>query len=302
MIPIILDTDPGIDDAAAITLALKSPAIDVRLITTVVGNVAVDKTTANALRLVEFLEMDVPVAKGASQPLLREHEDSSHIHGASGMGGYEFPELSKEPIEMNAVEAMKQTLEQAGEPITIVAIGALTNVALLIKEYPEVLHHIKEIIIMGGALGAGNVNSAAEFNIYTDPHAAKIVFDAQLPLVMIGLDITTATVVKKEALMEVKEINDLGHLLYSLFANYNSGSIEGGIEAHDLSAIYYLIHPEKAKTKDYSIDIAVEGPAMGATVADVQGIHHPNQKNCTVGLAFESLDHFNEWFIETVKT
>lgn len=301
MIPIILDTDPGIDDAAAITLALKSPAIDVRLITTVVGNVAVDKTTANALRLVEFLEMDIPVAKGASEPLLREHEDSSHIHGASGMDGYQFPELKTEPIGLNAVEAMKQTIEESDESITIVAIGALTNVALLIKEYPEVLHNVKEIVIMGGALGAGNVNSAAEFNVYTDPHAAKIVFDAEVSLIMIGLDITLQTVVKQEALMEVKEANELGHMLYSLFANYNSGSIEGGIEAHDLSAIYYLIYPEKAKTKEYYINVVVEGPAMGATVADVQGIHYPRQKNCAVGLAFESLDHFNEWFVETVR-
>lgn len=301
MIPIILDTDPGIDDAAAITLALKSPAIDVRLITTVVGNVDVEKTTMNALRLVEFLEMDVPVAKGASEPLLREHEDSSHIHGASGMAGYEFAEITTQPIEINAVEAMKKVIEESAEQITIVAIGALTNVALLIKEHPEILHNVKEIVIMGGALGAGNVNSAAEFNIYTDPHAAKIVFDAEVPLVMIGLDITTSTVVRKEALMEVKETNDLGYMLYSLFANYNSGSIEDGIEAHDLSAIYYLIHPEKAEMKDYYIDVAVDGAAMGATVADVQGIHHPGQKNCTVGLAFESLDHFNDWFIETVK-
>lgn len=301
MIPIILDTDPGIDDAAAITLALKSPSIDVRLITSVVGNVDVDKTTDNVLRLVEFLEIDVPVAKGASKPLIREHEDSSHIHGASGMAGYEFPAIIKKPLKINAVEAMKQTLEEADEPITIVAIGALTNVALLIKEYPEVLEKVKEIVLMGGALGAGNVNSAAEFNIYTDPHAAKIVFDANVPLVMIGLDITLQTVVTQEALMEVKEANALGNMLYSLFANYNSGSIKEGIEAHDLSAIYYLVYPEKAKTKDYYINIAIDGPVMGATVADVQGIHHPGQKNCTVGLSFESLDHFNQWFVETVK-
>lgn len=301
MIPIILDTDPGIDDATAITLALKSPAIDVRLITTVAGNVDVEKTTANALRLVEFLKMDVPVAKGASEPLLREHEDSSHIHGASGMDGYEFPELTTEPIRLSAVEAMKKTIQESDESITIVAIGALTNIALLIKEYPEILEKVKEIVIMGGTLGAGNVNSAAEFNIYTDPHAAKIVFDADVSLVMIGLDITLQTVVKQEALMEVKETNDLGQMLYSLFSNYVSGSIESGIEAHDLSAIYYVIYPEKAETKDYYINIAVDGPAMGATVADVQGIHYPGKKNCTVGLVFENLDHFNDWFIETVK-
>ncbi len=300
MIPIILDTDPGIDDAAAIALALKHPEIDVKLITTMVGNVDVNKTTDNALRLVEFFDSDVPVAKGAAEPLIREVEDASYAHGETGMDGYDFPEITREPLEIHAVEAMRETLEQSEEPLTLVAIGALTNVALLVKMYPEVLKNIKEVILMGGALSGGNTQSASEFNIYADPHAAKIVFDSGLPLTMIGLDVTANTLLQKEVVMEIKDANKAGNMFYNIFNHYRGGSIETGLRIHDACVIYYLLHRDKTETEDYYIDIAVDGPAMGATVADIRDAYHPGKTNCTVGLQFD-VEHFNHWFLEEIK-
>lgn len=300
MIPIILDTDPGIDDAAAIALALKHPEIDVRLMTTVVGNVDVDKTTDNALRLAEFLDSDVPVAKGASRPLIREFEDASYAHGETGMDGYDFPEIITKPLGIHAVEAIRKELVESDEKITIVAIGVLTNIALLIKMYPEALGNIKEIVIMGGSLSGGNTQSAAEFNIYADPHAAKIVFDAGIPLTMIGLDVTANTLLQKEVVMEIKEANELGNMFYQLFNHYRGGSIETGLRIHDACVIYYLLHRDKTVTKDYYVDIAVDGPAMGATVADIRDAYYPGKTNCTVGLEFD-VEDFNNWFLEEIK-
>ncbi len=300
MIPIILDTDPGIDDAAAIALAIKHPEIDVRLMTTVVGNVDVEKTTDNALRLAEFLDSDVPVAKGASRPLLREFEDASYAHGETGMDGYDFPEITTKPLAIHAVEAIRKELVESDEKITIVAIGVLTNIALLIKMYPEVLDNIKEIVIMGGSLSGGNTQSAAEFNIYADPHAAKIVFDAGIPLTMIGLDVTANTLLQKEVVMEIKEANELGNMFYQMFNHYRGGSIETGLRIHDACVIYYLLHRDKTVTKDYHVDIAVDGPAMGATVADIRDAYYPGETNCTVGLEFD-VEDFNNWFLEEIK-
>lgn len=299
MIPIILDTDPGIDDAAAIALALKHPKIDLRLITTVVGNVDVEKTTNNALKLVQFFESDVPVAKGASKPLIREFEDASYAHGETGMDGFDFPELTIEALDIHAVEAMKKVLEESTEKITLVAIGAFTNIALLIKMYPELLNRIKEIIIMGGSLIGGNTQSAAEFNVYADPHAAKIVFDAGLPLTMIGLDVTGETLLQKEIVMQIKDANKTGKMFYELFNHYRGGSIDSGLRMHDACVIYYLLHRDRTVTEEYHIDIALDGPAMGATVADIRDAYYPGERNCVVGKKFD-LNHFNNWFLKTM--
>lgn len=302
VLPIIIDTDPGIDDAAALVLALKNPSLDVRLITTVVGNVDVEKTTANTLKLLSFLNEEIPVAKGAREPLLRPYEDAAYAHGESGMDGYDFPKHTKEPLKSFAVEAMRDELLKSKEKITIVAIGALTNIALLIKQYPECLDKIEEIVIMGGSISVGNTTSAAEFNIYADPHAAQIVFQSKLPLTMIGLDVTTNTLLTKRVVMEIKDANEVGNMLYQLFSHYRGGSIETGLRMHDACTIYYLLHrgQDTIKTEDYYIEICTEGVAMGATVADIRHAYHGDKTNCTVGLSFD-IDDFNDWFLDEIK-
>lgn len=299
MIPIILDTDPGIDDAAAIILALKNKQIDLKLITTVVGNVNIEHTTNNALKLMQFMNADVPVAKGAYTPLIRDYEDASYAHGETGMGGYDFPELTRKPLPIHAVEAMRKTLEESEEKITIVAIGALTNLAMLIKMYPQSLKNIKEIVIMGGGLSLGNTQSASEFNIYADPHAAKIVFDAGLPLTMIGLDVTCKTLLSTDVVDKIRDANREGNMLYNIFKHYRAVAVTTGLRMHDACVIYYLIHRDKTVTKDYYVDIALDGPAQGATVADIRGAYHEGT-NCTVGLEFD-VKHFNQWFLDEIS-
>ncbi len=181
-IPIIIDTDPGIDDAAAISLALHHPQLDVQLISTVHGNVPLQRTTRNAQQLIEHFHAHVPVASGAASPLVQKAVHAPHVHGESGMAGYTFDEPTTSLMSKNSVEAMKDLLLQSTTPITLVPIGPLTNIALLLKMYPEVHTYIHQIVLMGGSVGNGNVSVAAEFNVYADPEAAHIVFNSNFYL------------------------------------------------------------------------------------------------------------------------
>lgn len=295
---IILDTDPGIDDAAAITVALNSPDIAVQLISTVAGNVDVEKTTANALKLVQFYQKDVPVAKGAPKPLIREFEDASYVHGPSGMDGYEFPPDYGKPIALNAVEAIHKTLLESPEPLTVVPVGALTNIALLLALYPECTSKIKRIVLMGGAMSLGNTTSAAEFNMYADPHAAQMVFQAEIPIVMIGLDITMKALLLPESMEKLPTLGKAGVMLHSLFSKYKSGSPEDGMPMHDVCTMFYLLHPEAVKTEKMHVDVVLDGPAMGATVCDIRHAYH-DTTNAEVGVDID-VALFNQWFLDVI--
>lgn len=187
--PVIIDTDPGIDDAVALAIALFAEELDVRLITTVGGNVGIEHTTDNALKLVSFFGKHVPVAQGASEPLVRELVDASNVHGASGMEGWEFDEPDRSLLlEKNAVDAMRDALLSSEEPVTIVALAPLTNVALTLKAYPEVKSHIERIVLMGGTAARGNKGVLSEFNVATDPETAACACVAtRTPLPSTGL-------------------------------------------------------------------------------------------------------------------
>ncbi|WP_243419482.1 nucleoside hydrolase, partial [Salmonella enterica] len=187
---IILDTDPGIDDAAAIAAALFAPQLDLQLITTVAGNVSVEKTTRNALQLLHFWDADVPLAQGAATPLLRPLRDAAYVHGESGMEGYDFVDHQRQPLAKPAFIAIRDVLMNAPEPMTLVAIGPLTNIALLLMHYPECGFNIRRLVLMGGSAGRGNFTPNAEFNIAVDPEAAALVFRSGLEIVMCGLDVT----------------------------------------------------------------------------------------------------------------
>ncbi|GAA0370965.1 hypothetical protein GCM10008932_22980 [Alkalibacterium iburiense] len=177
--PIILDCDPGVDDAFAIAMAFLEDDLDVRAIHTVAGNVTVEHTTKNARGLVKVLGVDVPIAKGASGPLICDPHFAAEVHGENGFGGVELTDLA--PLsEQTAMESYVTLLSEADEKVTIVATGPLTNLALLIKSYPHLLEKIDCISLMGGGLKGGNTTSAAEFNFFYDPHAAHIVFSSGL--------------------------------------------------------------------------------------------------------------------------
>ena len=183
-LPIILDPDPGIDDAAAIAAALFAPQLDLQLMTTVAGNVSVEKTTRNALQLLHFWNADVPLAQGSAKPLLRSLRDAAYVHGESGMEGYDFVEHDRQPLAKPAFIALRDALMSAPEPITLVAIGPLTNIALLLMHYPECTFNIRRLVIMGGSAGRGNFTPNAEFNIAVDPEAAARVFQSGIEIVM----------------------------------------------------------------------------------------------------------------------
>lgn len=296
---IVIDCDPGIDDAAALVCAMLEPQLDLKLVTTVAGNVSVDKTTNNALKIAEFVGDDVPVARGAAQPLIKPFEDAARVHGQSGMAGYDFPMPTRHPLKQTAVQALYETIMAASKPMTLVATGAYTNVALLLREYPEVKTHIKQIVAMGGSLSGGNMTSVAEFNVFTDPDAALIMYRAGIPIVTVGLDVTEKALVTPVQMHKLARTNRVGEMLAALISHYHDGSAKGR-PMHDVNTICYLMHPELYTTKDYWVDVQTSGPATGALVADTRGAYHDGKTNATVCLDV-NVAAFNDWFLSEVK-
>lgn len=297
--PIIIDTDPGIDDAVAIAIALNSEELDVKLISTVAGNVDVEKTTNNALKLVTFLEKDTPVAKGANRPLLKELETASDIHGESGMDGYDFPNPQRKELTIHAVEAMKECILKSPQKITLVPIAALTNIALLFTMYPEVKENIAEIVMMGGTLSRGNTNSIAEFNIYVDPHAAQMVFQSGLPITMVGLDVTNTAVLTSVENDMIRTYGKVGEMFYGLFQYYRGGSLKIGLPMHDVCAIAYLLEPEMFKTELTYAEVQLEGPAAGAMITYLKMSYHTT-KNMNICLEI-NVDQFRQWTLKELQ-
>jgi Inosine-uridine nucleoside N-ribohydrolase len=299
--PIIIDTDPGIDDALALAIALYAEELDVRLITTVAGNVGLDKTTYNALRLLKFFEKEqIPVAVGADKPLIRVYEDASSIHGKSGMEGYEFEEPTQTPIKENAVNAMRNVIMESDEPITIVAIGPLTNVALLLNVYPEVKTNIKEVVMMGGSASRGNMGVMSEYNVGVDPEAAHILFHSGLDIIMVGLDVGMKALVLPEDSEVIKTMNKTGEMAYCLFKKYRGGSFNTGLKMYDATAMAYLLAPEIYEVVDTYIDVELAGSmTAGCTLVDLRGyLKQPH--NAKICLDIDA-DKFRDWFKESLQ-
>ncbi|GMA69106.1 purine nucleosidase [Leuconostoc litchii] len=300
MTPIILDMDPGIDDAVALSIALTNPEIDIKLLTSVAGNVSVEKTTKNLLKLTTFFHQDtLPIAKGAAAPLKKTLSDASYIHGESGMPGYDFPRITSEVITTDAVTAMAHVLVNATEPITIVATGAYTNIAQLIQNHPNLLGKIKKFVLMGGTLTGGNVSSVAEFNVFTDPDAADIVFKSEVPIVLIGLDVTLKALLSLEIIEKIGHMGRTGDMLQKLMKAYGDSAI-GGKPMHDVNTICYLLKPEFYTLKDYWIDVIVSGPAIGATVADTQNRWSDGKLNAKVAIDI-NVSAFEKWLIDQIQ-
>lgn len=296
---IIIDTDPGIDDAVALAIALFNESVDVKLITTVAGNVSLEKVTANALRLLTFWGKKIPVAKGAEKPLIEKFIDAAHIHGQSGMDGFDFPEPDMSLlVKEHAVNKMREVI-MAGKTITLVAIGPLTNVALLFALYPEVKTHISRIVLMGGSLTRGNKGVMAEFNFATDPHAAKMVFDAGVPLVMAGLDVGWQSAILPEDTAKLLTMGKTGQMVHALFKKYRSGTFATGLRMYDACAVAYLLKPEIFKTADVFVDIELSGKlTSGCSVVDLKG-YLKQTANATVCTEIDPAA-FRTWFIESL--
>lgn len=291
---IVIDTDPGIDDTIALTTAINS-GLNIELVTTVFGNVNLEQTTINALRILEFLGKDIPVAKGVPRALFFDPGiDGSHVHGADGLGGYPMSYPKTKVVDQVAVEAIKDLIEKSKENITLVALGALTNIALFIKIYPHLLDKIEEIVVMGGSLGAGNVNSAAEFNTFKDPHAAKIVFDSSVKVTVFGLDVTRFCLVSSQKLEENKNKSKISSMAREILKGYIEENNE--LMMHDSAPIAYLVHPEIFDIEDKYIDVSTDERAPGTLVSGFWTKEKDKKPNVRFAVNVDS-KKFEEWLL-----
>lgn len=293
-LPIIIDCDPGHDDAIALILALASPKLNVLAVTTSAGNQTPDKTLRNALRILTLLgRHDIPVAGGAPKPLLRELIIADNVHGESGLDGPTLPEPGFAPQALTAVELMAKTLRASTEPVTLVPTGPLTNIALLLSAHPELKAKIARIVLMGGSAGPGNWTPAAEFNIYVDPEAAEMVFSAGVPITMCGLDVTHAAQVMDEDIERIRAItNPIARTVAELldfFMIYHRDPKWGfvGAPLHDPCTIAWLLRPELFTGIECHVSVETQGQyTVGMTVVDRYRLS-PHEPNTTVLLGVE---------------
>ena len=278
---IILDTDPGVDDALAFLLAFSSPEIRVEAVTTVDGNVDVDKGTRNARQLLEFLgREDVPVARGAEHPMLRPMGNAESFHGKTGLMDAVLPEPNMRVDGRSAARLIIEESERLGKDLIIVAIGPLTNVAAAILADPTIPGKVGGLVIMGGAFGltpygTGNANAVAEFNVWHDPDAAKLVFDSGIPMVCAGLDTTMhpdyrmSKAMYRQAIAEKTMRSKLIEgLCGALVERYN------GFSLHDPMAVAYVADPTMFKTERYRVEVETVGTqTIGMTVVDRRRFH-----------------------------
>lgn len=289
--PIIIDCDPGIDDALAILLAAASDQLDIKLITTCAGNQTSEKITTNALKLLSFIERpDISVARGATRPLQGELVVAEKAHGDSGFGGVELGETAQSVIEPSAVDAMRDVILASDQKVTIVAIGPLTNVALLLQKYPEVVERIEHLSIMGGSSTEGNATPVAEFNIYVDPEAASIVFHSGIPITMFGLNVTYQVPMYMEDIERIRSIGSkTGQAIAAMLDFYfRNDRVEG---MHDPCAVAYLIDPTLFETKLCNVEIEISGEfTRGQTVVDLRGrTDRVKNVNVAVGVSSKKL-------------
>ena len=287
---IILDCDPGHDDAVAILLALASPELEVVGITTVAGNATIEHVTENALRLLALARRpEVPVAAGASHPLLGPLRTAPHVHGPSGLEGADLPEPVSEPLAEDAVAFMARQLDEADVPLTLVPTGPLTNVGLLLRERPDLAARIAHICLMGGAVGEGNVTPSAEFNIWGDPEAADIVFRSGVPITMIGLDVThKAILLDEERLAMAATGGNVSRVMAALLDYYQGfhRRVYGwnGGPIHDAVAVAHVAHPGLVTTVRTNVVVELTGEhTRGRTVADLRGVTD-REPNADVGI------------------
>jgi purine nucleosidase len=274
---IILDCDPGQDDAIAILLALASPEeIDVLAITTVAGNVPLARTTRNARQIVELSgRTAVPVHAGCPRPILRPLETAEYVHGETGLNGAVLPEPAVPLTAGHAVDVIvERVMAQPPGTVTLCPIGPLTNVALAMVKEPAIVPRLKEVVLMGGAMELGNVTAAAEFNIYVDPHAARVVFESGAPIVMMGLDVTHKALVTDERLAAIKAIGtSVAEACAGLLDFFNRYDKERyhipGAPLHDPCVVAYLLRPELFQGQRRRVDVETEGThTAGRTVVD----------------------------------
>ncbi len=270
---IIIDTDPGIDDAMAIFFAMSSPELELLGLTTTFGNVSVERATENALHLVEIAGISIPVAIGEAVPFVQAPLPfPDFVHGADGFGNLNLPQPKGQPIELGAAEFIIKTVLQNPHEITLIAIGPLGNLARALELEPRIAKLVKRVVIMGGTvLESGNVSPVAEANIYSDPHAADAVFRADWTVHMVGLDVTHKVTLMNDLQRRIRDHNSIfGQFLFDagrFYADfYQSSRGTEGCYMHDASAIAYAINPNLFDVVNGPVRVATEGFAKGQTI------------------------------------
>jgi purine nucleosidase len=287
---IVLDCDPGIDDALAIAFAHGHPGIDLVGITTVAGNVGLAKTTANALAVCEFIgAAGIPVTAGCAGPLLRPALDARQVHGDSGLGGAVLPPPAASPAGGHAIDYLIETVRAAPGEITLVATGPLTNIALAVQREPRLADWVRQFVIMGGSAGRGNVTPAAEYNIWADPEAAAAVFRAGWTVVMLGLDVTLRTGASDEVLRRMGELGPLGsRLLLPALEQYRSVRERGGPPVHDVCAVAWVAEPDLFGLVPARVQVELAGQfTSGMTVTDFDAPGEVGTGNALVAMRID---------------
>lgn len=274
--PVIIDCDPGVDDTAALLLASRMEELDIRAITTVAGNVGVDITTANAIKVRHAMGKDIPIYKGADRPMFRQLVTAEEVHGNDGFGGVEYPhEITNTEIgEEKAWDAIYRIAKESNGELVIIAVGPMTNIGIALSKYNDLPKYIKRIVIMGGAAIGGNVTPSAEFNIYVDPESADMMFCCGVPVYMCGLDVTLKAYLTPE---ELDEIGALGSFQGKLFRDVMQGGLKKylewgftGVAMHDPAAVLYAADDSIFETHHVGIRVETKGQlTAGKTVTDL---------------------------------
>lgn len=286
----------------ALMLACGAPGLDVRAVTTVAGNVSLRKTTRNALRILTLIGCEnIPVAAGAERPRHRELLTAEHVHGESGIAGPALPEPVFEPEERGAVSLMAETLENSREPVTLVPIGPLTNIAALLEERPELKERIDRLVLMGGSVGPGNTTAAAEFNVYVDPEAAREVFASGLAINMVGLDVTRQARAGESVMRRLRSMGEIGKTAATLLAEpeWRPQSSESP-PVHDAVAVAAVLEPEILRTLPMNVEVECAGEhTTGETVCDAEGISG-REANAEVGVGVDA-DRMFEILLDSIE-
>lgn len=262
---LIIDTDPGVDDAFALLLAMRSPELKVLAVTAVAGNVPLDVTLPNALRMVEIADRsEIPVARGASSPLIRRLVDAAYAHGDNGLAGVDFPPPRLQPVKETAAELICRLVRENAGEVDVVGIGPLTNVALAFRQDPKIVPMVRSIVLMGGSLSGGNVTPAAEFNFYVDPEAASIIFGSGIPIRMAGLDVTRKVELTEEHVEALKagkgRVSEAAaRIAQAVMKMYRQHHETRGPNLHDPLAVSCLIRPDILTFEDYHVAIETSG-------------------------------------------
>ena len=301
----LIDCDPGHDDAMALLLALASPELEPLGVSTVHGNQTLERTTANALRVLEFAGSDLAVAAGADRPLLREPAVAAEVHGETGLDGPDLPPPASAPVADHAVDFLAERLRASASPVTLVPTGPLTNVALLLATHPEAAERIERIVLMGGAIAEGNVTPAAEFNIWVDPEAAARVFASGLDVTMIGLDVTHRALMTAEHAERLRAAGRVGAMVAELWEFYSRFHRRiynlGGTPVHDAMAVAHVIRGDLVQTRHVNVEVDCASElCRGRTVVDVWR-RTGRAPNAHVGVDVEA-DAFLELLVERIAS